>query len=74
VEHVIHSFAGRPHSRHILKVHLLKGDGVTDVGEIFEIAGREVVDPSNVLPLLHQRMGEGGTDKARDPGNQITSH
>jgi len=58
MEDVVDPFAGGLHASHILKVHLLKGDMMTDVGQIFEVSCREVVDAANLVSLLDEGMGQ----------------
>ncbi len=59
MEDVVDAVAGVLHSLDILQIHLLKRDGVTDVGEVLQVAGGEVVDAANLVSLIDESMGQG---------------
>ncbi len=59
MEDVIDASAGGFNAGDVLKVHLLEGDRVTDVGEIFEVSGGEIVDAADLVALFDECMGQG---------------
>jgi len=59
MEDVIDAFAGGFNAGNVLKIHLLEGDCVADVGEIFEVSGGEIVDAAYLVSLFDESMGQG---------------
>src|SRR5271170_5504707 len=74
MENVVDAFAGSLYAEHILKVHLLEGDRVADVGEIFEISRREIVNAADCVALFDESMGQGRANETCDSGDEITGH
>ncbi len=59
MEDVVDAFAGSSYAGDVLKVHLLEGDCMANVGEIFEISGRKIVDAAYFMALFDESMGQG---------------
>ena len=49
-----------------------EGNFVADVGEVFFLAGREIVENDYAFSAAHQFINSVGTDKARATGDDVS--
>jgi hypothetical protein len=55
MQDVVDALAGGPHAGDVLKVHLLEGDGVADVGEVIEVPVERLSMPRPRAPARRER-------------------
>ncbi len=57
VKDEVYVLAGGLHGGKIAEVCLLKCDLVADTGEVFEIAGRKIINSADLMTLLYESVG-----------------
>ena len=71
---IVHAAAGGVHGVEVEQIGFVEINPVRDLGKVFAVAGRKIVDAADFIALRQQGAGDGRANESGNAGDQIKGH